>query len=68
MSDRPVEYVPPSPDVLEQFTRRAYRELRPEHYARQHVLDFANFMQAVSNALAKDLTRQANSEFDNDVE
>lgn len=68
MNKRPVEYVPPSPDLLEHFTRHAYRELRPEHYERQHVMDFANFMRAVSNALAKDLTRKANSEFDNGIE
>jgi len=68
MSKRSVEYLPPSPDLLEHFTRDAYRELRPEHYERQHVLDFTNFMVAVANALAKDLTRKANAEFDNGIE
>jgi hypothetical protein len=63
-----VVYCPPSAEVLEHFTRHAYRELRPEHYAREQVLDFANFMKAVSSALAKDLTRKANGEFDSGVE
>ena len=66
MSNR-VEYVPPASDVIEHFTRHAYRELRPEHYERQRVLDFANFMKAVSNACAKSMTRQANGEVDNRI-
>jgi hypothetical protein len=63
-----VEYVPPASDEIEQFARQAYREFCLEHYERQNVMDFASFLQAVSSALAKDLTRQANTEFDNRIE
>lgn len=63
-----VEYVPPSPEVLVHFTRAAYREWGSGAGSREAVQEFAGFMAAVASALAKDLTRKANSEFDRGVE
>jgi hypothetical protein len=65
---KPVEYVPPSPDVLEHFTRDAYRGWVDESPGWEVMQEFAGFLKAVSSALAKDLTRKANREFDNRIE
>ena len=56
----PVEYRPPSPEVLEHFVRDFYREYSDVRPDREDVLAFTGFLKAVSRALAKDLTRKAN--------
>ena len=66
MSKRPVVYVPPSPEVLEHFAHDAYFEMGC--CDRENEKEFAGFMIAVSRALAKDLTRKANSDIDSRIE
>lgn len=68
MMRRNVRFVPPSPDVLEHFVRNFYREYSDERRDREDVLAFTGFLKAMSQALAKDLTRKANAAFDTRVE
>ncbi|MEP0761307.1 MAG: hypothetical protein HRF48_01070 [Chloroflexota bacterium] len=63
-----VEYRAPSPEVLEHFVRDFYREYSDVRPDREDVLAFTGFLKAVSQALAKDLTRKANGGFDSGVE
>lgn len=68
-SDRlPVEYCPPSTDVLQHFAHDFYRAWGEERPRWEDVHAFAGFLSAVSRALAKELTRKSNGAFDTRVE
>lgn len=68
MREQLMEYQPPSPEVLEHFAHDFYRAWGEERPRWEDVHAFAGFLTAVSRALARELTRKANSEFDTRVE
>jgi len=68
MSQRLIEYVPPSPEVLEHFAREVCLGLGPDYCQREVVDGFASFMKVVSRALANSLNRKGSNPVDNGVE
>ena len=65
---RSVEYLPPSPELLEHFAREVCRGLGPDYCQREIVDGFASFMKVVSRALANSLNRKGDNPFDNGFE
>ena len=64
----PVEYCPPSHDVLVHFARSVGEGLGGEYAAPEVISGLADFMQVIAQVLAHDLNRKQSSEFDSRVE
>jgi len=63
---RSVEYLPPSPDLLEHFARDVCLGLGPDYCQPEVVDGLASFMKVVARALANSLNRK--DEGDNPVD
>ena len=68
MTNRPIEYIPPSHEVLEHFTHDVCRGLGDDYADPEIRLGFTNFMRVITRVYANHLNQKHTDELDMGIE